>query len=118
MKFSGTVLDTGECENESVARALNLPARSKSSLARARARLIGSGHAIIVLSLARRCFSNLSTQPRNVGSTSLLIFPDVLAGKAGIPASGVTARARAPLAILRMSFGSGAEESKRDHYIE
>lgn len=75
MKFSGTVLDANrECENESVAFA-----RSKIAALKARgARLIGPGHAIIVLSALSVCYNNLSTQPRNEGgSTSPLIFPDV-----------------------------------------
>lgn len=53
-KFSGTVLDTGECENESVRWAGGrMDGRSKfaaASLKARAARLIGSSHAIIVLS--------------------------------------------------------------------
>lgn len=52
-------------------------ARSKIAALKARgARLIESGHAIVVLSDSSRCvFNDLSTQPRDGGSTSPLIFP-------------------------------------------
>jgi len=93
-----TVLASGECENESVTRALNLPPSSSKShagiLDGARSRdHISSFSLSFSLWLLLQCFNNLSIPARrNAGSASSLIFRFAknksLPGKRAFPVSG------------------------------